>query len=346
MRALAVPAARVALGLVLAGLAAVALAGPQVVRGPDGTRWRLNDDDDPPILERRAASGAFDPAFGRNGRQPLDFGGLDAGVAALRVDAALRVWIAATTSAGGTSTPMVQRLLPNGQPDTRWGVAGRSTATPAGQRLMVVDLLPQPDGSAWVTGNLFGPQGESDVGLWHLKPDGALDYGFGMGGLWKRPGGERSRALSLAEGVDGTVALGLERLSGPRPGREVVLVRPGNRTPELAPSPPGAQTGDDEEDEVYLAWGGQSWVWRPGAQTANLSGLAIKSFAAAPAPAPSVPGEAGHIALNPFAQETPVAASAVPPAPAEEWPWAWLIGGLGGLGLLLFVWWRGRGSAG
>jgi hypothetical protein len=319
----------------------LALAGPMVVRAPDGVRWRVNDDDDPPLLERTLPTGALDPAFGRNGRLPLDFGGADANVAALRVDTSGRIWIAATTAGTGSSSPMVMRLQANGAPDMSWGAGGRSIATPVGQRLMLVDLLPQADGSAWVAGNLFGPQGENDAGLWHLKPDGTLDYGFGPGGLWRRPGGERSRALSLAAAADGAAALGLEVLGNRQPGREVYLARAGVQAPERAPGPM-LTPNEDEDDDVYLQRSGPAWAWRSGAQVAELSGLPLAPTAAVPASVPANPGDAGHIALNPFS-EAPAASAIAPAVPAEDLPWGWIAGGLAGLALLFGAWWRGRG---
>ncbi|MGM9485958.1 hypothetical protein ACS5PM_01305 [Ideonella sp. YS5] len=331
-----------ALLLVLAGGAA--LAGPLVVRAPDGARWRLNDDDDPPLLEHYLPSGTLDPSFGRNGRLTLDFGGTDATVAAIRVDTGGRIWVAATTTGTGSSSPMVVRLQASGQPDMAWGAGGRSIATPVGQRLMVVDLLPLSDGSAYVAGNLFGPQGENDAGLWHLKPDGTLDYAFGPGGLWRRAGGERSRALSLAAAPgNAVVALGLDVLSSRQPGREVYVVRPDGRAPERAPGVFRPRNEDEDEDEAYLVWGGAAWVWRQGVQTADLSGQAVPAaMSAVPANVPASSTEAGHIALNPFS-EVPAASAAMPQAPAaEDLPWGWIAGGLAGLGLLLAAWWRGR----
>jgi hypothetical protein len=331
----------------LALMASAAMAGPLAVRSPDGSRWRINDDDEPQLLERYLANGTLDPGFGRNGRLPLDFGGADATVAALRVDSAGRIWVAATTTGSGTSSPMVLRLQPEGVPDVRWGAGGRSIAMPAGQRLVVVDLLPQADGSAWVAGNVYGPRGENEAGLWRLKADGALDYAFGPGGLWRRPGGERSRALSLAEGGDDTVALGVDVLGSRPPSREVHLVKTDSRTPERAPGtfrPGNDEEEDEDEDEVYLLRSGLAWVWRTGPQTAEISGRpAAMVAAAAPASVPASSGDAGHIALNPFSEAT--AASAISPAvaPADELPWGWIGGGLAGLVLLLGAWWRGRG---
>ncbi|WP_374565821.1 hypothetical protein [Ideonella sp.] len=323
---------------------AAVLAGPLAVRGPDGTRWRINDDDEPTLLERKLPGGGLDPAFGKAGRLALDFGGGDANVAALRVDTAGRIWLGVTSLASGTSSPMVQRLQANGQADTSWGAAGRSIASPVGQRLMVTDLLPTDDGGAWVTGTLYGSQGENDTGLWRLKPNGAMDYGFGAGGLWKRPGAERSRPLSLAAGPDGVVALGVDVLTGQQPGREVYVIGPNDRQPRLAPMPGGPANEDD--DEPYLLWGGLGWLWRTGVQTAELSGLPALTMAATTAtPAAPPPGEAGHIALNPFAGPETAASAVAPPPPADELPWGWLLaGGLGLVGLFT-VWWRGRGKA-
>ncbi|HEX5684001.1 MAG TPA: hypothetical protein VFY73_08190 [Ideonella sp.] len=338
-------AARAGAALALCLFHAVVLAGPMAVRGPDGTHWRVNDDEEPSLLERKLPGGALDTAFGKAGRLALDFGGIDASVAVLRVDTSGRIWLGVTSLATGTSSPMVQRLQANGMADTSWGAAGRSIASPVGQRLMVVDLLPADDGGAWVTGTLYGSQGENDTGLWRLKPNGALEYGFGAGGLWKRPGLERSRPLSLAAGPDGVVALGVDVLTGPKPGREVYVVGPKDRQPRLAPMP-GGPTSDDDDDDVYLLWGGLGWLWRTGLQTAELSGLPALTMTPAPAAAVApAPGEAGHIALNPFARVDAAASAATTPPVDDDLPWGWLLaGGVGLLGLFT-VWWRGRGKA-
>ena len=329
--------------VILLAASATALAGPLAVRGPDGTRWVINDDDDPALIERHAPSGALDPTFGRNGRATLDFGGTDVNVDTLRVDTTGRVWLAGTTTGSGISSPMVQRLQANGTPDTAWGVGGRSSATPAGQRLMVVDMLPQADGSAWLTGNLIGPQGESEAGLWRLRPDGALDYGFGFGGVWKRPGGERSRALSLAAGPEGTIALGLEVL-GRTAHREIFIAAPKDQ-PRLDPRP-GGRTNDDD-DEPFLTWIGIGFAWRPGPQVAELAGLPVLAANARAASWPGSASEAGHTALNPFSDPTPAAsAPSAPEAAGEDLPWGWMLAGAAALVALAFFWRRGASSGG
>lgn len=322
------------------------LAGPLDVRGPDGTRWRVNDDNEPSLLERKLPGGKLDNAFGRDGRLTLDLIGQEGMVAALRVETTGRIWLGVTSMASGTSSPMVLRLQANGHTDNSWGAAGRSIASPVGQRLMVVDLLPMADGGAWVAGTLYGTQGENDTGLWRLKPNGTLDYGFGAGGLWKRPGPERSRPLSLAAGPDGLVALGVDVLTGREPGREIYVVGPNDRQPRLEPMPSSPRNEDDDYEDSYLLWGGMGWVWRQGLQTAELAGLPALTMARLPATPPSAAqGELGHIALNPFASADTAATSTPPPAPpAEELPWGWLLAGAGGLLALLAVWWRGRGK--
>lgn len=322
------------------------LAGPLDVRGPDGTRWRVNDDNEPSLLERKLPGGKLDSSFGQNGRLLLDFVGNDVNIDALRVDTTGRIWLGFTSLGSNISSPVVMRLQPNGQPDTSWGAAGRSIASPVGQRLMVVDLLPSDDGGAWVTGTLYGSQGENDTGLWRLKPNGALDYGFGIGGLWRRPGSERSRPLSLAAGPDGLVALGVDVLTGREPGREIYVVGPTERQPRLEPVPRNPRE-EDEDEEGYLLWGGMGWLWRTGLQTAELSGLPALTMAPMPAAPPSsAQGEVGHIALNPFAGPDTATSSPPPAPPAEDLPWGWLLAGGGGLLALLAVWWRGRGKTG
>lgn len=329
--------ARAAL-LLLAAWSGLALAGPLAVRSEDGTQWRINDDDDPALVERRSTTGKLDPGFGRAGRVELGFGGADVMVAALRVDASNRLWIAATTVGGGMSSPVVLRLQADGLPDSSWGPAGRSIAAPAGQRLVVADLMPQADGSCWVAGNLIGSQGEQTAALWRIKPDGSLDHGFGTGGVWRRPGGDASRSLSLSEGPDGSMGLGLEVLAGRQPGREIHLVARDARQPVSGPFQPAR---DDDDDEAFVAWDGASWQWRDGPQTAERSGLPSGLVTAATAPA-GPPSEAGHTALNPFSEgRAASAAAAAEPAAPDEPPWAWL---LAGVALLMgaFVWWRGR----
>lgn len=321
------------------------LAAPMAVRGPDGTRWRINDDEEPALLERKLPGGGLDPAFGKAGRLALDFGGGDASVAVLRVDTSGRIWLGITSLASGTSSPVVQRLQANGLADTSWGAAGRSIASPVGQRLMVVDLLPVADGGAWVTGTLYGSQGENDTGLWRLKPNGALEYAFGAGGLWKRPGPERSRPLSLAAGPDGVVALGVDVLTGRQPGREVYIIGPNDRQPKLQPMPGGPANESDDDEDAYLLWSGLGWIWRNGVQLAELSGLPAMTLAAAASAPADNPGEAGHVGLNPFSRPDTEAPAAAPPPPADDLPWGWLLtGGVGLLGLFA-VWWRGRGKA-
>jgi hypothetical protein len=338
------PARRWCCLAVLMCLGAGVAAGPLVVRGSDGIRWRINDDDEPVHVERSLPNGALDATFGRNGRQALDFGGRDVDVTALRVDTAGGIWLAGTTTGSGLSGSIVQRLQPNGTLDTAWAVGGRSTAAPAGQRLTVEDMLPMPDGSVWVAGNLIGPQGGNDAGLWRLTPDGGLDYGFAVSGLWRRPGTERSRARSLAAGPNGSIAIGVELLNARESVLEIHEWMAGAKQLNLAPGTPV----QDDDDEAFVLWTGRGWAWRPGPQVAGLTGLPVLT-AGGPAPtaAPAAPSDAGHIALNPFA-EAGVAASAptVVEAPVDDLPWGWLVAGLLGAGALLFFWRRGNSQSG
>ncbi len=327
----------VAAGLTLA--AAPAWAGPMQALGPDGARWKLNDDTDPTRLERRAMSGGFDPSFGRDGRVDIDGAGEDANFSALRVDQLGRAWVGATVTGSGTASPWIQRRQPDGQVDTRWAVGGRSTTSPVGQRVNLVDLLPQADGSLWVSGNLYGTQGDSTAALWRLKPDGSLDYNFGVGGVWRRPGADRSRAMSLAAGPAGSVAIGVELLSGRTGEREVYIVPAGAREPRGAPV--GTTGQEDSDDEAFVLFDGRGWQWQPGPQTAGVAGAAVE-VAQAPAWPPSAPNDVGHIALNPFAGQDTAASAPTAPAPvADDTPWAWWAAGIAALVGLAAVWrWR------
>lgn len=335
---------RIVLSLLLAACTAAA-AGPLTVRGTDGTRWRINDEDEPIHVERNLANGALDTRFGRNGRQPLDFGGKDVDITALRVDTAGRIWLAGTTLSGGVSSSLVQRLRPDGALDAAWAVGGRSTAAPAGQRLMVEDMLPVADGSVWLAGNLIGSQGGNDAGLWRLTPDGGLDYGFGVSGVWRRPGVERSRARSLAAGPNGSIALGVELLVTREGAMEIYELQASQKQPLLAP---GNHMMQEDDDEAFVLWTGRGWAWRPGPQVAELTGLPMLAAGTPAATAtPAVASDAGHTALNPFAQADQAAsAPALPDAPIDELPWGWLLAGLVGAGAMLFFWRRGSSQPG
>lgn len=318
-------------------------AGPLTVRAADGSTWHVNEDDET-RLERRGADGKLDTRFGKGGLADYTLGHADAGTAAMRVDAAGRIWVAGTSSAQGTSGPVVMRFLPDGRPDPAWGVAGRSSATPPGQRLVVTDLLPLPDGSVWLAGNALASPAGQHAAIWRLKPDGSLDFKLGAGGIWQRPGRDRTEAISLAESPDGSVAFGLE---GPEAGktlREIYLLQAGDAAPQ-----PGERSvsDDDDEDDDYLEWAGQAWRWGSGEQVVGVSGLAAAAAAAVEAadPAGSDGSDAGKVALSPFG-----VASAPPPAelPPEERPWGLMLAGAAAVLGLLALWarraWNERGQ--
>jgi len=317
-------------------LAVPAWAGPLAVRAADGSEWRVNEDD-ATRLERRTADSKLDPRFGQGGLAEYTLGHSDAGTAALRVDAAGRPWVAGTSSASGTSGPVVMRFAADGKVDTAWGVGGRSSATPPGQRLVVVDLLPRRDGSVWLAGNALTAPAGQHAAVWRLKPDGSLDFKFGAGGLWQRAGRDRSNAVSLAEAPDGSLALGVELAEGNRTRREIYLLPSDGSAPQVGET---SVSDDDDEDDDYLEWAGQGWRWESGDQVAGLSGLAGTPAPEASAAAGSEPSETGQAGFSPFG--TASAAPVFEP-PAEERPWGLILGGGGAVLALLALWgWRAR----
>ena len=324
------------LSLLLLLGAGPAAAGPLVVRAPDGSDWRINEDDDT-RLERHTPDGKLDARFGKGGWVGYTLGHADAGTAALRVEASGRIWLAGTSSASGTPGPVVMRLLPDGAADSAWGAGGRDSAAPPGQRLVVVDLLPMPDGSVWLAGNALASPGGQHAAVWRLKPDGSLDFKFGAGGLWQRPGRERSRAISLAEAPDGGVAFGLETAEGDKTLREIYLLPPGGAAPQAGER---SVSDDDDEEDDYLEWSGSGWRWDSGDQVAGVSGLALAAAQPVADEAASGAADPGHGGFNPFG-----VASAPPPVemPAEERPWGLMLGGAAAVLALLGLWgWRAR----
>ncbi len=137
--------------------------------------------------------GVLDRSFDGDGRVTIDLGGPADSAFAVVPLADGRIVVA-----GGTqSTATVIRLLADGSPDPSFGRAGRVQLPSSGPgRAMAL----QPDGALLVAG------GGDALALYRLLPGGALDSGFGAGGV-ASVGAGRATARAVVLGPDGTVTV-------------------------------------------------------------------------------------------------------------------------------------------
>ncbi len=192
-----------------------------VVRMPGGKSFEY-------ILARYHPDGAHDATFGEGGhaRAGFDPEGLLCESARLRIAVQPdgKILLAAPARVPGESSQAgvgVQRFRPDGATDPSFGADGIAVLQvghPArdrgrvGSHEILSGLALQPDGKILLGGTVYSEVGE--VFLARLRPDGALDEGFGDGG-WvttvapRRGMGPQARleAWDLALGPGGRIAL-------------------------------------------------------------------------------------------------------------------------------------------
>jgi uncharacterized delta-60 repeat protein len=329
----------------VAGLFAVAgaLAGSIETRDPEGNGWAVienpSENADNYLLRHTDRNRQPIAAYGRNGAAEFTLGPDNDTPTSLRVEPTGRAWMVGTGTSGGRPQPVVMRITPDGQADTRWGVQGRVQVNPNGVPVRANDLLPLSDGSVLVAGEAPGTPAPKAV-VFHLKADGTIDPAFGNGGLWTRPGAEGAVAVSLGVQADGGIAVG-------------VAVRGEKETSEiwsLYDVPPQLQARDEldegiDEDELHIEWIGQHWQWLT---TAGIRGFVPSVSLVRPAPAASAANDPGQGAFNPFVEHAVTAASAPVAAPVEDGgvPWGWIAAIVAlALALLAFVLTRGGHGA-
>ncbi len=317
------------LTLAFGAIATGAWAGPWQARDAAGVEWELKQDtegDEGYLVERRTADRRADGRFGIEGRAAVKLGPDDDVPGAMRVDAKGRIWVAGSSQDVGDARPSVLRLMPGGQPDTTWGRTGRVTAGPEGGELWAYDLLPLPDGSALVTGDMQNDDGDDRLIVWRLAPDGSIDPAFGSRGVWQRPGTDSAHAVSMAEGPAGVYAVAAVAMQGAEPWIEVYATRAGDTQFALATR---ERVAPDATGEYHLLWENSRWQVRPGRGTVQLPFAVALATTAAPSPVAAPTNESGgHAAIIPFGD---AAAPARAPGPAEEdnsYLWAALVGAL------------------
>lgn len=299
--------------------------GSLAVRDSAGTQWRAVEDpaDDAQgyVLERLGADGRLDARFGHGGRKPLVISASNDAPTGLRVDSSSRIWVVGASIAGGQPQAVVERYLPDGAPDLRWGVQGKVQLSPAGIAVKPNDLLPLSDGSVLVAGVAANLEPSRAV-VFHLKADGALDTAFGLAGTWQRAGAsDGSTATSLGTSHSGAVAVSVVA----RGEKTVAEVWSLNDVPPRCILQQPLDDSSDGED-LRVGWSGDRWVLGTGAgpTAAGMQATldAHPSLADATAgPAASAPSDPGQGGFSPFAGESTAAASVAQALPESEIPW-------------------------
>ena len=125
------------------------------------------------VVVRLRANGALDPDFDGDGRVVLPGGG---SANAVLVQPDRKIVVAGTTS---TSRMAITRLNPNGSLDTAFGANGTTTVDFGSIDDFANAAVLQPDGKIVVCGY---SQGDEDIAVVRLGPDGSLDATFGSAG--------------------------------------------------------------------------------------------------------------------------------------------------------------------
>ena len=317
------PAVAAALACALAG--ASAQAGSLTVR--DGQNaWTVTEDpqaDASDFLLRHLVGGTrIDERFGRNGQIPFSLNAGNDPPASVRVDAEHRTWMVGAALAGNQPQPVVARFLADGNPDLRWGVQGKLQLTPAGVVIKPNDLLPLADGSVLVAGEVLSGT-ISHAAVFHLGANGALDRGFGNGGVWQRPGdGDNSTATSLAASGNGLVAVAVA-VRGAKPQAEAWSVT------DVAPAVLERQALDDTADaeDLRVDWSADHWVLVNGGGPTAVVPPALLTNRPQGAAAPVAASDPGGGGFNPFVGDAASAAAATAPED-DGLPWPWIAAAL------------------
>jgi uncharacterized delta-60 repeat protein len=203
------------------------------------------------FVARYSAGGAPDQGYGNGGRATADFGASEYGAGALWSDDGSVLLGGVRMEASGpsptafcvgypvcTETPVLARFDGNGPLDPGFGQGGllrldslsgsskRRLSSLGLERLGVAALSARPGGGYFASGS--GGPGETFAFIAALTPSGALDPGFGGGGIVteRSPKPSSQRAKALAVGRDGSIYLGGSTDAGVGEGPGVFHFRP------------------------------------------------------------------------------------------------------------------------
>lgn len=137
-------------------------------------------------LARYDSLGTLDPGFGTGGMVTTDFAGADdvAQALVLQSDGKLVAAGSSGPAGGGTDFALV-RYASDGSLDAGFGSGGRLTTDFAGRIDAAFALALQPDGELVAAGSTLAvtPGSDADFALARFDTGGALDAGFGTGGM-------------------------------------------------------------------------------------------------------------------------------------------------------------------
>ena len=343
-----------AAGLMACCTASAAAAGWNLTMA-DGKRVAIVGDGaaDPStqVLERRNPDGSLDRQFGESGRVLISLGAASPGPRAIRIDEAGRLLIVgAALGQQGLAVPAALRLLPDGRLDLGWGVQGRSLVPNAGADAYGTDLLPLPDNSLLVLGQIESNTGEQAT-LWRLSSNGVADESFGQSGMMRATGIETSQGLALQLDDDGAALIGLQTLQQGLPWLEVHRWQPGQGLPQRVAYQPMPV---DWQGPVTLARRGGAWQWFDASQPITSGGVPLVAVAAtavwavsavhsATQPSGSNAASEGGAAWNPFSPAAAADTTSDAGSGSTASQPLWLA--LAGLALAALVglgWWRWR----
>ena len=154
------------------------------------------------FVTRLLADGTPDPAFGTGGRAAVDFAGGDDVGTAVALDAAGRVVVAGTSTAGGVAQFAVARLTAAGAPDAAFAGGGAvAFHIAAGASDTAYGVAVDPADSGVVVAGSSTAAGTERFAVARLTEAGAPDAGFAGGGVTTFPvvgaPTERAYAVSL-----------------------------------------------------------------------------------------------------------------------------------------------------
>jgi len=161
-------------------------------------------------LIRLDRDGQLDPTFGNGGRVLTDLAGASDTINAIALQADGKIVVAGTTTGTGTSVDFaVARYLASGELDASFGSGGKVVTALGADADTAYALLIQPDGKIVVGGdsNRGSNQSGLDFAVVRYTPAGALDAGFGTGGVVLTP-------IAANGGRDSVYALALQPVDG------------------------------------------------------------------------------------------------------------------------------------